>query len=50
MPSSGMPSKNTFFAYSALILSFLKGSTSRFFNFSAQSQTFTVRLNAPDLP
>ena len=41
---------NTFFAYSALIMGTLKGSTSRFFNFSAQSQNFTGGLNRPDLP
>ena len=40
----------TFFAYSALIMGTLKGSTSRFFNFSAQSQNFTGGLNRPDLP
>ena len=29
-----------FFAYPALIMDTLKGSTGRFFNFSAQSQNF----------
>ena len=28
----------------------LKGSTGRFFNFSAQSRNFTEGLNRPDLP
>ena len=39
-----------FFAYSALIMGTLKGSTDRFFDFSAQSQNFTGGLNEPDLP
>ena len=44
-----MPSKNTFFAYSVLIMGTLKGSIGRFFNFSAQSENFTGGLNGPDL-
>ena len=39
-----------FFAYSALIMGTLKGSTDRFFDFSAQSQNFTGSSNGPDLP
>ena len=39
-----------FFAYSALTMGTFKGSTSRFFNFSAQSQNFTGDLTGPDLP
>ena len=39
-----------FFAYSALTMGTLKGSTSQFFNFSAQSQNFTGGSNGPDLP
>ena len=50
MLSWEMPSKNIFFAYSALIMGTLKGSTSQFFNFSAQSQNFTGGSNGPDLP
>ena len=44
-----MPSKNTFFAYSVLIMGTLKGSIGQFFNFSAQSENFTGGLNGPDL-
>ena len=40
----------TFFAYSALIMSTLKGSTHRFFSFSAQSQNFTGGWAGPNLP
>ena len=39
-----------FFTYSALIVGTLKGSTGRFFNFSAQSQNFTGGSNGPDFP
>ena len=39
-----------FFAYFALIMGTLKGSTGRFFNFSAQNQSFTWGSNGPDLP
>ena len=39
-----------FFACSALIMGTLKGSTCRFFNFSAQSQNFKWVSNRPDLP
>ena len=45
-----MPSKKMFFTYSALIMGALKGSTGRFFHFSAQSQNFTVGSTGPDLP
>ena len=38
------------FAYSALIMGTLKGSTDRFFNFSAQSQNFAGGSYGPDLP
>ena len=48
MLSYEMPPK-TFFAYSALIMGTLKGSTGWFFNFSAQSQNFTGGSNGPDL-
>ena len=50
MLSLEMPRSKIFLAYSALIMSTLKGSTDRFFNFSAQSQNFTGGLNEPDLP
>ena len=40
----------TFFAYSALKMDTLKGSTGRFFNFSAQNQNFTGALIGPNLP
>ena len=50
MLSWEMPSKNIFFPYSALIMGTLKGSTGRFFNFSAQSQNFTGDSNGPDFP
>ena len=52
MLSWEMPSK-TFFAYPDLIIGTLKGSTDQCFNFSAQSQHFTVvRLDPifPNLP
>ena len=39
-----------FFAYSALIMGTLKGSTGRFFNFSAISQNFTGGSTGLDLP
>ena len=39
-----------FFAYSALIMGTLKGSTGRFFNVSAQSQNFTGDSAGPDVP
>ena len=39
-----------FFAYSALIMSTLKGSTARFLNFSAQSQNFTRGSKGSNLP
>ena len=47
-----MPSKNIFFffAYSALIMGSLEGSTGRVFNFSAQSQSFTGSSTGADLP
>ena len=38
-----------FFAYFASIMSTLKGSTGQFFNFSIQSQNFTVGLTGPNL-
>ena len=43
--SWAMPSKNTFFSYSAFIVGTWKGSTGRFFNFSFQSQNFTGGSN-----
>ena len=39
-----------FLAYSALIMGTLKGSTGRFFYFSAQSQNFTAGLTELDFP
>ena len=42
--------QNIFFAYSALIVGTLKGSTSWSFNFSAQSQNFTGGWTELDLP
>ena len=39
-----------FFEYSALTMRTLKGSTGRFFCFSAQSQNFTGDWTGPDLP
>ena len=45
-----MPSKTFFFAYSALITGTLKGSISRFFNFSAPSQSFKGDLTGLNLP
>ena len=39
----------SFFAYFALIMGTLKGSSGRFFNFSAQGQDFTGGLNGHDL-
>ena len=46
----GNAPKKTFFAYSALIMNTLKGSSGRFFNFSSQTQNFTVGLTGPNLP
>ena len=46
-----MPSKTFFFfAYSALIMCTLKGSISRFFSFSAPSQSFKGDLTGLNLP
>ena len=39
-----------FFAYSALIMGTLKGSTSLLVNFSAQSENFTRGLTRPNFP
>ena len=39
-----------FIAYSAFIMGTLKGTTGRFFNFSAQSQKITGSSNGPELP
>ena len=49
MLSWEMPSKNIFFAYFASIMGTLKGSSGQFFNFSIQSQNFTVGLTGPNL-
>ena len=48
--SVGKWPQKTFFAYSALIMSTLKGFTGRFFSFSAQSQNFMGGSTGPDLP
>ena len=50
MLSWEMPLSKIFLAYSALIMSTLKGSTDRFFNFSAQNQNFTGGWTGPNLP
>ena len=39
-----------FIAYSAFVMGTLKGTTGRFFNFSAQSQKITGSSNGPELP
>ena len=45
----GNATQKRFFAYFALIMGTLKGSSGRFFNFSAQGQDFTGGLNGHDL-
>ena len=44
LPSAAKCPRKAFFAYSALIIGTLNGSTGRNFNFSAQSQDFTGDL------